>query len=238
MGGSEEQANKILENAQGKVLIIDEAYKLADGGYGQDVLDVIVERVNPDLCIILCGYEYDMKVMFEKGNAGLKSRFDWGSRVRFEDYDGPQLTSILMKMANSFGLHVTEDAAFRVVEEVLLKEKMKPGFGNGRAVEKLLEKARADRLMTGQFQYNKEGKLELVESDFYTPRSPHESALKKLESMCHMEGPLAEFKKLEMNVKFERYKAEKAGLHFDPSNFLRGWIFLGPPGTGESYSRI
>ena len=56
--------NALLDSAEGKVLVIDEAYQLASSQYGIEALSVLVERVQggaEDFAIILCGYSDDMR---------------------------------------------------------------------------------------------------------------------------------------------------------------------------------
>lgn len=47
VGESQTKTNTIIKSAQGKVLVIDEAYALHDaaGGYGKQVLDTLVEKI-------------------------------------------------------------------------------------------------------------------------------------------------------------------------------------------------
>lgn len=95
VGESQKKANNIIENARGKVLVIDEAYNLADGLYGNQVLDVIVEKVqgteSDDIAVLLLGYEKNMSEMIRKANPGLARRFAFDYAFRFEDYDDSQL---------------------------------------------------------------------------------------------------------------------------------------------------
>jgi hypothetical protein len=45
VGASEQKTKAIVEMAQGKVLLIDEAYNLDDSLYGKQALDTLVEKV-------------------------------------------------------------------------------------------------------------------------------------------------------------------------------------------------
>ncbi len=58
VGSTATKTNDLLDAVQGKVLVIDEAYVLADSQYGREALDVLVERVQggaEDFAVILCG---------------------------------------------------------------------------------------------------------------------------------------------------------------------------------------
>lgn len=68
-----------LERALGKVLFIDEAYKLAQGPYGHEAINEVVDAITKPqfagkLVIILAGYSNDMNRLLQI-NEGLSSRF-------------------------------------------------------------------------------------------------------------------------------------------------------------------
>ena len=78
VGASGPKAAAALDRAKGGVLLIDEAYMLdpkrgvvGEGGaanYGKEVIDTITSRldaeVGRDICVILAGYEDEMKSLF------------------------------------------------------------------------------------------------------------------------------------------------------------------------------
>ena len=84
-----------LEDAKGKVLIIDEAYILDDSNdpYGKQVLDTLVEKVqdNNDMAVLLLGYEEKMLAMLRNQNEGLMRRFAPEQAFHFADYTDPEL---------------------------------------------------------------------------------------------------------------------------------------------------
>ena len=57
VGASQQKTKAIIEQAQGCVLVIDEAYNLDDGMYGKQALDTIVEKVSgspgEDIAVIM-----------------------------------------------------------------------------------------------------------------------------------------------------------------------------------------
>ena len=90
LGQSEKNTKTILASTIGKVLIIDEAYSLYSGtdGTGNQsdsfktaVVDTIVAEVQSepgeDRCVLLLGYENEMKRMFQNVNPGLSRRLDF-----------------------------------------------------------------------------------------------------------------------------------------------------------------
>ena len=78
-GGTEEATLAILENAKGKVLVIDEAYMLDGSNYGKIALDMIVSKVmgspGEDIAVLLLGYEDLIMKMINNQNPGLKGYF-------------------------------------------------------------------------------------------------------------------------------------------------------------------
>lgn len=70
---------KQLERGLGKVLFIDEAYRLGQGGFAQEAMDELVDNMTKTkfagkMIIILAGYDNDMNNLL-RVNEGLNSRF-------------------------------------------------------------------------------------------------------------------------------------------------------------------
>ncbi|TRM64558.1 P-loop containing nucleoside triphosphate hydrolase protein [Schizophyllum amplum] len=79
IGHTGPKTQKLFEKALGKVLFIDEAYRLAAGHFAQEAMDEIVtvmtqEKFKGKLIVILAGYEHDINKLM-KSNSGLSSRF-------------------------------------------------------------------------------------------------------------------------------------------------------------------
>ncbi|KXT02382.1 hypothetical protein AC578_230 [Pseudocercospora eumusae] len=79
VGQTGPKTRKLLESALGKVLFIDEAYRLAGGHYAQEAMDELVDCMTKDayfqkLIIILAGYDADINRLMSM-NPGLTSRF-------------------------------------------------------------------------------------------------------------------------------------------------------------------
>lgn len=137
VGETEQLTKGILEMAQGKVLVIDEAYNLWSGGgggasgsdgsggasaanYGALALDTLVEKVQTggDIAVILIGYKRQMMEMLDNANPGLRSRFDPASALEFEDYSDRELTQILTRAARRMKVH----SAFRCTSCVYCRQ--------------------------------------------------------------------------------------------------------------------
>ncbi len=79
VGQTGPKTQKILEKALGKVLLIDEAYRLAEGQFGKEATDELVDcltkpKFAQKLIVILAGYDQDINRLMSM-NPGLTSRF-------------------------------------------------------------------------------------------------------------------------------------------------------------------
>lgn len=79
VGQTGPKTQKLLEKALGKVLFIDEAYRLAEGHFAKEAMDEIVDSITKPkfaqkLIIILAGYDADINRLMSI-NPGLTSRF-------------------------------------------------------------------------------------------------------------------------------------------------------------------
>lgn len=79
VGQTGPKAHKLLERALGKILFIDEAYRLGEGQFAKEAMDEIVDCITKPkfaqkLLIILAGYDADINRLMSM-NPGLTSRF-------------------------------------------------------------------------------------------------------------------------------------------------------------------
>ncbi|KAG7110562.1 NFX1-type zinc finger-containing protein 1 like [Verticillium longisporum] len=79
VGQTGPKVQQLLDKALGRVLLIDEAYRLANGQFAKEALDELVDAVTKDkykgsLVIILAGYENDINRLMNV-NPGMTSRF-------------------------------------------------------------------------------------------------------------------------------------------------------------------
>ena len=161
LGQSEAKTKAILDATVGKVLIIDEAYGLnstgtggaegtggtggtSGGSYKTAVIDTLVAEVQAvpgdDRCVLLLGYEDELKEMFRNVNPGLSRRFASENPFRFEDFDLAQLENILKFKLKEQDLSTTPDA-MRTALDMLDRARMRPNFSNAGEVNNLLDMA-------------------------------------------------------------------------------------------------
>ena len=79
VGQTGPKVQKLMEKAMGKVLFIDEAYRLAEGGFATEAMDELVDcltkpKFAQKLVVILAGYDKDIDRLMSM-NPGLTSRF-------------------------------------------------------------------------------------------------------------------------------------------------------------------
>ncbi len=159
LGTSEAKTRAILFSTIGKVLIIDEAYALcpgaSDGGGGgsQDnfriaVLDTLVAEIQgnteEDRCVLLLGYERQMKELFRKANEGLVRRFNSERPFRLGSYTLGQLMQILKLRMQEQQVRASSHA-LGVAKQVLGRESRHPLFNNAAAVDTCLQEAKRRR---------------------------------------------------------------------------------------------
>ncbi|OAG34097.1 hypothetical protein AYO21_11766 [Fonsecaea monophora] len=150
LGESERDTKAILRASESKVLLIDEAYgPLAGCGVGKGqadiykaaVIDTIVGEVKntpgEDRCVLLLGYEDDMKEMLDNSNPGLARRFPISEAFHFDDFGDEELRQILDFKLKKQGLDATDEAK-DVVIGILSKTRDRPNFVNAGEVENLI----------------------------------------------------------------------------------------------------
>lgn len=105
LGQTAIKTGKVIEEANGGVLFIDEAYSLGSN-VGEDIfskecLDTLCESLSnykDDLMVIIAGYEKDLDDTFFKVNKGLQSRFIW--RFTMAPYTSTELCDIFISIIN------------------------------------------------------------------------------------------------------------------------------------------
>jgi hypothetical protein len=147
IGGSEAKTKKILDNALGKVLVIDEAYALSDtrDPFKTAVIDTIVSEVQnvpgDDRCVLLLGYKEQMEDMMQKVNPGLARRFPIDSGFLFEDFTDAEMATIFDAKLKVQAFIATPKAR-SVALEMLGRMRNRLNFGNAGAVDILLNDAK------------------------------------------------------------------------------------------------
>lgn len=142
-----EKTLEAIEEAQGGILLIDEAYQLYQPDDPRDpgkfvietLLTALTDESNRDWMLVLAGYPNEMKQMFDM-NPGLKSRIPDSNIYTFDDFTESELMDIAEKYITSHQYSLTPDArsalADRLRNDYLHREK---NFGNARHVINLIQ---------------------------------------------------------------------------------------------------
>lgn len=246
IGQSEEKTKRVLDDARGNVLIIDDAHMLypASAGAGNKtdifrvaVLDTIVANVSADpedRCILLLGYEHEMGQLFNNSNPGLQRRFPKETALHFETYSEDELCQVMDRKAAECGIEIT-DEAWAVSRQVLGRMRINPKFGNAGDVENLLNQAkvRANVRIRNQSKGSELVEVALEPGDI----DPEwDRLLRADENRVALFDGYVGFGKI--TNKFEGYKFLVEGMRLnglDPKPHIPwAFIFKGPPGTGKT----
>ena len=174
LGETERNMAAVLEQAKGNVLFIDEAYTLCDNDQGdrrdfgcrvlESLLTVLAQK-NPDMIVILAGYEKEMNQMLEM-NPGMKGRFPY--KFCFEDYNADELFQIASMLLKRAEYRLTPEAESRLMETIRETVKHKDAFfHNARWVEQYIldgvVSAMSDRLMDKPLYWESRDLLQTIE---------------------------------------------------------------------------
>lgn len=138
------KVKKVIEQAKGGVLFIDEAYSITENdhsdSYGRECLTELtkaLEDYRDDLVVIVAGYTEPMNKFFES-NPGLKSRFN--TFIEFDDYSSVEMDNILLSMCQSNDYVLDDEAKEKIhlyfEQQILSKDE---NFANGRLARNLYD---------------------------------------------------------------------------------------------------
>lgn len=149
LGQTAPKTAKVVQDAMGGVLFIDEAYSLVPKDksdmYGQEAISTLLKMMEDhrdDLVVIVAGYQEEMQ-RFIQSNPGLKSRFS--KSIHFEDYSVKELTRIFQENCRQYGYIVgpdTVEAFYRLISQFEAKI---GELGNGRFVRNIFDRCVANQ---------------------------------------------------------------------------------------------
>lgn len=138
------KVKKVIDEAKGGVLFIDEAYSITENdhsdSYGRECLTELtkaLEDYRDDLVVIVAGYTEPMNHFFAS-NPGLKSRFN--TFIEFPDYSAEELWSMLVKLCGENDYRLADNVE-ECVRDIFLKQvkDKKENFANGRLVRNIYD---------------------------------------------------------------------------------------------------
>lgn len=153
LGQTAIKTQKVIQEAMGGVLFIDEAYALSgetDDSYGKEAIETILKAMEDhrdELIVVVAGYT-ELMHKFIDSNPGLSSRFN--KYFEFPDYSENELLKIYESFCSKNGYKLGEDAASMLKEHfAVLYSNRNDKFGNARLARNIFEKsinAQADRI--------------------------------------------------------------------------------------------
>ncbi|MBS3944811.1 MAG: AAA family ATPase [Melioribacter sp.] len=262
IGETAQKAEKIINDAIGGLLFIDEAYTLIKKGgsgqdFGQEAIDILLKRMEDkkgEFVVIAAGYTDEMNA-FLNSNPGLKSRFT--HTFPFEDYTPDELLEIFKLNLKKDDYSITKSA-----EEILRKEFIKmyrnrdKSFGNARLVKNIFDGTKLNlgkrAVSLPQIDRTKEILNTITEDDIslilqkatdkkFVLTINEEALSEGLKELDNLVGLDSVKKEINDLVKLARFFAEQGEDLRE--KFGNHYLFLGNPGTGKTtvariFSRI
>lgn len=186
-----ENIREALEESDGGILFIDEAYQLYQPEDPKDpgmmvlnsLLTILADPEKRDWMLILAGYTEPMLEMLRQ-NPGLNSRFSESNRHTFKDFTVDELEEIAMGFLKKYGLILTKDAGIKLKGKIMADyENRDESFGNARYIMNLMETeiipAMASRIASSMTTPSKEILSTVIAEDIPLPlevnRRPNKS---------------------------------------------------------------
>ena len=140
LGQTKDKVNDTMRRALGGVLLIDEAYGLGKGQFGDEALTTLVANMTHGdfkgkMCVILAGYEEDMNNMLRR-NEGLASRVH--TVLAMDHVANDVLLAAVEKRLGEQSLTLSASARVVLRDEVLDAMKRAGNFGNFREVDNFI----------------------------------------------------------------------------------------------------
>ena len=142
VGQTKDAVRKILDEAAGGVLFIDEAYLINDDVkngipyMNEALIELLKYLENPKNVVIFAGYSDKMKDLYDN-NPGIKSRIY--KEIVFDDYSSLELFQILELGLQDSGLKIDVKSKKRIINYID-NIKNDVNFGNARTIKNLSQK--------------------------------------------------------------------------------------------------
>ena len=168
VGHTKKTIRKILENAEGKLLFIDEAYLIGQTSYSKGknpfmeeaMIELLKYLEDPSHIVIFAGYQDEMRKLYNM-NPGLKSRIY--KEIIFDDYSIKELYKILSDDLDKKGMVINKKDKGKFTKYIKEIREDK-NFGNARSMLQLSQKL----IMNHANHCNKENKFIIDRNDLPT----------------------------------------------------------------------
>lgn len=252
VGETAQKTDKVIKEAIGGLLFIDEAYALKKTGtqsdFGQEAIDVLLKRMEDmagEFVVIAAGYPEEMD-SFIGSNPGLKSRFT--HFFNFEDYTPDELIDIF-KLTSAKEEYNVDSNALDVLKKELVKlyRKRDKTFGNARLVRNLFNESKMQLskryIKMASNERTKEAMTTILRDDVVSVLNSssirefvvgidEDNLQKHLERLNNLTGLETVKKEINELVKVAKYYIEQGENPQD--KFNSHIVFVGNPGTGKT----
>ncbi|MBN8546050.1 MAG: AAA family ATPase [Ignavibacteria bacterium] len=253
VGETAQKTEKVIEDAMGGILFIDEAYTLVKKGgtgqdFGQEAIDTLLKRMEDkagEFVTIVAGYPNEMNDFLES-NPGMKSRFT--QFFQFEDYTPDEMIQIFEMMAKKEDYSLSQQAKDILNKEFTnLYRNRDKTFGNGRLVRNVYDDAkmrlskrylklppgmRTEEALTTFEPEDIAAVFKKDEAKQFDVGINEEKLKESLDKLNGLMGLTIVKKEINELVKIARFYFER-GENLQ-NKFSDHIIFLGNPGTGKT----
>lgn len=245
------QTSRLIDQAMGGVLFVDEAYSLVgkgDNDFGQEALETILEAMENhkgEFAVIFAGYPDEIDSLIES-NPGFKSRFSEHHIISIPNFNHETLYQILLDTIaekNKILNWELREQLPVIIERWQAAEGNNKSFGNARTIKEDIYKAMDNnrrkrvRITNDPAIDDKEFIMNDLPSLLYPYIAAHssnsfDSAMEELDKMIGLNGVKHQIDKLIKQIELNKMRAAQ-NLKSSHGNSMH-MLFVGNPGTGKT----
>ncbi|MBW7842352.1 MAG: AAA family ATPase [Ignavibacterium sp.] len=254
IGETAQKTEKVINQALGGILFIDEAYSLKrdknSNDFGQEAIDIILKRMEDykdKFFVIAAGYP-ELMEKFINSNPGLKSRFT--HHFYFDDYNSSELAEIFKIFSEKEKYSFNEDAEKFLIEKLdSLIDNTDGSFGNARFIRNLFSETKIELskryhlLEDEEKDFNSLNTILIsdIQSAWLNINNRNNSVVKsnekidryvnEINNLVGLSSVKTTFNRIIASIKVDKLKSEKSisSVHKTYNS-----IFIAEPGSGTS----
>lgn len=254
IGETAQKTEKVINQALGGILFIDEAYSLKrdknSNDFGQEAIDIILKRMEDykdKFFVIAAGYP-ELMEKFINSNPGLKSRFT--HHFYFDDYNSSELAEIFKIFSEKEKYSFNEDAEKFLIEKLdSLIDNTDGSFGNARFIRNLFSETKIELskryhlLEDEEKDFNSLNTIFIsdIQSAWLNINNRNNSVVKsnekidryvnEINNLVGLSSVKTTFNRIIASIKVDKLKSEKSisSVHKTYNS-----IFIAEPGSGTS----